>query len=126
MFKYIKRGKNMVEKIIAWLKGHKAQIVTIITGLISLLVAINTEISTSAKTGLFITFITVALSLLLTVIQKGFTDEAINLIVKAIQIIQELMADTISTKEDNTEVVSSKKIVKLTEEEIRERLIAKD
>lgn len=116
----------MVEKIIAWLKGHKAQIVTIITGLISLLVAINTEISTSAKTGLFITFITVALSLLLTVIQKGFTDEAINLIVKAIQIIQELMADTISTKEDNTEVVSSKKIVKLTEEEIRERLIAKD
>lgn len=118
----------MVEKMINYVKEHKAQIITLITGLISLLVAINTEVSTSAKTGLFITFVTVALSLLLTVVQKGFSDEAIDLVVKAIQIIQELMADADTEDEDTEEeeAVSSKKVVKLTEEEIRERLISKD
>ena len=111
----------MLDKIKTFISEHKAQIITVITGIVSLLVAINTNITTSTKVGLGITFITVALSILLTVLKNGFTDETVDLIVKAIQIIQEII-----TTEESTEVVSAKKVTKLTAEEIKERLITKD
>lgn len=114
----------MLDKIKTFISEHKAQLVTVITGVVSLLVAINTNIATSTKVGLGITFITVALSILLTVLKNGFTDETIDLIVKAIQIIQEIIAT--NTTEESTEVVSAKKVTKLTAEEIKERLITKD
>jgi hypothetical protein len=81
----------------------------------------------SAKAGLVITFVTVALSILLSIIQTGFSDETIRLIVRAIQIIQEIVANEREIEnEENKEVVSSKRIVMLTEDEIKERLIEKD
>lgn len=120
IFKYME-DIIMLDKIKTFISEHKAQIVTVVTGIISLLVAINTNITTSTKVGLGITFITVALSILLTVLKNGFTDETVDLIVKAIQIIQEII-----TTEESTEVVSAKKVTKLTAEEIKERLITKD
>lgn len=123
MYRFTKKGGKM-RQIINYIKSHKAQAITVITGALSLLVAINKDISMSAKAGLVITFATVALSMLLSVIQTGFSDETIRLIVRAIQIIQEIVA---SDKEDeDKEVVSSKRIVMLTEDEIKEKLIEKD
>lgn len=113
-----------MEKIISYLKSHKAQIITLITGALSLLVAINKDITMSAKAGLVIAFATVALSMLLSVIQTGFSDETIRLIVRAIQIIQEIVAS--DREGEDKEVVSSKRIVMLTEDEIKEKLIEKD
>lgn len=117
-----------MRQIINYIKSHKAQAITVITGALSLLVAINKDISMSAKAGLVITFATVALSMLLSIIQTGFSDETIRLIVRAIQIIQEIVANEreAENEEENKEVVSSKRIVMLTEDEIKERLIEKD
>jgi hypothetical protein len=71
--------------------------------------------------------ILLALSMLLSIIQTGFSDETIRLIVRAIQIIQEIVANEREIEnEENKEVVSSKRIVMLTEDEIKERLIEKD
>lgn len=117
-----------MEKIINYVKAHKAQIITIITGMLSLLVAINKDITMGAKAGLVITFMTVALSMLLSVIQTGFSDETIRLIVKAIQIIQEIVVNDarVEVEDENKEVVSSKGKIMLTEDEIKEKLIEKD
>jgi ABC-type multidrug transport system fused ATPase/permease subunit len=116
-----------MRQIINYIKSHKAQAITVITGALSLLVAINKDITMSAKAGLVITFATVALSMLLSIIQTGFSDETIRLIVRAIQIIQEIVANEREIEnEENKEVVSSKRIVMLTEDEIKERLIEKD
>jgi ABC-type multidrug transport system fused ATPase/permease subunit len=116
-----------MRQIINYIKSHKAQAITVITGALSLLVAINKDITMSAKAGLVITFVTVALSMLLSIIQTGFSDETIRLIVRAIQIIQEIVANEREIEnEENKEVVSSKRIVMLTEDEIKERLIEKD
>jgi ABC-type multidrug transport system fused ATPase/permease subunit len=126
MYKFTKKGGKM-RQIINYIKSHKAQAITVITGALSLLVAINKDITMSAKTGLVITFVTVALSILLSIIQTGFSDETIRLIVRAIQIIQEIVANEREIEnEENKEVVSSKRIVMLTEDEIKERLIEKD
>lgn len=126
MYKITKKGGKM-RQIINYIKSHKAQAITVITGALSLLVAINKDISMSAKAGLVITFATVALSMLLSIIQTGFSDETIKLIVRAIQIIQEIVANEREVEnEENKEVVSSKRIVMLTEDEIKERLIEKD
>jgi ABC-type multidrug transport system fused ATPase/permease subunit len=126
MYKFTKKGGKM-RQIINYIKSHKAQAITVITGALSLLVAINKDITMSAKTGLVITFVTVALSMLLSIIQTGFSDETIRLIVRAIQIIQEIVANEREIEnEENKEVVSSKRIVMLTEDEIKERLIEKD
>lgn len=126
MYKITKKGGKM-RQIINYIKSHKAQAITVITGALSLLVAINKDISMSAKAGLVITFATVALSMLLSIIQTGFSDETIRLIVRAIQIIQEIVANEREVEnEENKEVVSSKRIVMLTEDEIKERLIEKD
>lgn len=123
MYKLTKKGGKM-RQIINYIKSHKAQAITVITGALSLLVAINKDITMSAKAGLVITFATVALSMLLSIIQTGFSDETIRLIVRAIQIIQEIVAN--EREIENKEVVSSKRIVMLTEDEIKERLIEKD
>lgn len=126
MYKVTKKGGKM-RQIINYIKSHKAQAITVITGALSLLVAINKDITMSAKAGLVITFATVALSMLLSIIQTGFSDETIRLIVRAIQIIQEIVANEREVEnEENKEVVSSKRIVMLTEDEIKERLIEKD
>lgn len=126
MYKLTKKGGKM-RQIINYIKSHKAQAITVITGALSLLVAINKDITMSAKAGLVITFATVALSMLLSIIQTGFSDETIRLIVRAIQIIQEIVANEREVEnEENKEVVSSKRIVMLTEDEIKERLIEKD
>jgi ABC-type multidrug transport system fused ATPase/permease subunit len=126
MYKFTKKGGKM-RQIINYIKSHKAQAITVITGALSLLVAINKDITMSAKAGLVITFVTVALSMLLSIIQTGFSDETIRLIVRAIQIIQEIVANEREIEnEENKEVVSSKRIVMLTEDEIKERLIEKD
>jgi ABC-type multidrug transport system fused ATPase/permease subunit len=126
MYKFTKKGGKM-RQIINYIKSHKAQAITVITGALSLLVAINKDITMSAKAGLVITFVTVALSMLLSIIQTGFSDETIRLIVRAIQIIQEIVANEREIEnEENKEVVSSKRIVMLTENEIKERLIEKD
>jgi ABC-type multidrug transport system fused ATPase/permease subunit len=126
MYKFTKKGGKM-RQIINYIKSHKAQAITVITGALSLLVAINKDITMSAKAGLVITFVTVALSILLSIIQTGFSDETIRLIVRAIQIIQEIVANEREAEnEKNKEVVSSKRIVMLTEDEIKERLIEKD
>lgn len=126
MYKITKKGGKM-RQIINYIKSHKAQVITVITGALSLLVAINKDITMSAKAGLVITFATVALSMLLSIIQTGFSDETIRLIVRAIQIIQEIVANEREVEnEENKEVVSSKRIVMLTEDEIKERLIEKD
>lgn len=126
MYKITKKGGKM-RQIINYIKSHKAQAITVITGALSLLVAINKDITMSAKAGLVITFATVALSMLLSIIQTGFSDETIRLIVRAIQIIQEIVANEREVEnEENKEVVSSKRIVMLTEDEIKERLIEKD
>jgi ABC-type multidrug transport system fused ATPase/permease subunit len=126
MYKFTKKGGKM-RQIINYIKSHKAQAITVITGALSLLVAINKDITMSAKAGLVITFVTVALSILLSIIQTGFSDETIRLIVRAIQIIQEIVANEREIEnEENKEVVSSKRIVMLTEDEIKERLIEKD
>jgi ABC-type multidrug transport system fused ATPase/permease subunit len=126
MYKFTKKGGKM-RQIINYIKSHKAQAITVITGALSLLVAINKDITMSAKAGLVITFVTVALSMLLSIIQTGFSDETIHLIVRAIQIIQEIVANEREIEnEENKEVVSSKRIVMLTEDEIKERLIEKD
>lgn len=126
MYKITKKGGKM-RQIINYIKSHKAQAITVITGALSLLVAINKDISMSAKAGLVITLATVALSMLLSIIQTGFSDETIKLIVRAIQIIQEIVANEREVEnEENKEVVSSKRIVMLTEDEIKERLIEKD
>ena len=126
MYKITKKGGKM-RQIINYIKSHKAQAITVITGALSLLVAINKDISMSTKAGLVITFATVALSMLLSIIQTGFSDETIRLIVRAIQIIQEIVANEREAEnEENKEVVSSKRIVMLTEDEIKERLIEKD
>lgn len=114
-----------MEKFISYIKSHKAQLITIITGVLSLLVAINKDITMSAKAGLVITFMTVALSMLLSVIQNGFSDETIRLIVRAIQIIQEIVAED-REEDDDKEVAKSKRLVMLTEDEIKEKLIEKD
>lgn len=113
-----------MEKIINYIKSHKAQIITMITGMLSLLIAINKDISMSAKAGLVIALATVALSMLLSILQTGFSDETIRLIVRAIQIIQEIVAG--GKEEEDKEVVSSKRAVMLTEDEIKEKLIEKD
>ena len=113
-----------MEKFISYIKSHKAQLITIITGALSLLVAINKDITMSTKAGLVITFMTVALSMLLSVIQSGFSDETIKLIVRAIQIIQEIVAD--AREDEDKEVVASKRLAMLTEDEIKEKLIEKD
>lgn len=126
MYKITKKGGKM-RQIINYIKSHKAQVITVITGALSLLVAINKDITMSAKAGLVITFATVALSMLLSIIQTGFSDETIRLIVRAIQIIQEIVANEREVEnEENKEVVSSKRIVMLTEDEIKERLFEKD
>lgn len=126
MYRITKKGGKM-RQIINYIKSHKAQAITVITGALSLLVAINKDITMSAKAGLVITFATVALSMLLSIIQTGFSDETIRLIVRAIQIIQEIVANEREIEnEENKEVVSSKRIVMLTEDEIKERLIEKD
>lgn len=114
-----------MEKFISYIKSHKAQLITIITGVLSLLVAINKDITMSAKAGLVITFMTVALSMLLSVIQSGFSDETIRLIVRAIQIIQEIVAED-REEDGDKEVAKSKRLVMLTEDEIKEKLIEKD
>lgn len=103
-------------KIKDFIKTHKAQMITILTGVISFLVAVNDNITTTAKVGMIITLATVVCSALVSVLQKGFSNETIDLLVRAIQIIQNMIIES-----KNPKVVGAKRL--MTKEEIREELI---
>lgn len=112
-----------MEKIVSWVKTHKAAILTVVSALITFLTSIS-SLTSDVKAGAIVSILLVVLPIMYSFLKDGLTDQVLKMIVNAVSTIQEIIVNygmfDVTTPEGK--VLSSGSTSLLTEEEIRERI----
>ena len=110
-----------MEKVKDFFKKNKAIIVSVLSATLTLAVALS-EIDMGAKVGIVVSILIVVIPFLLAVIEGKDMETTINLLVRAIVVIQDVLKEKKTVVYENGVYKDgvTKASRKLTEEEIRE------
>lgn len=109
-----------MEKVKEFFKKNKATIVSVLSAILTLAVALS-EIDMGAKVGIVVSILIVVIPFFLAVIEGKDMETTINLLVRAIVVIQDVLKEKKTVVYENGVYKDGVKASrKLTEEEIRE------
>ena len=114
-----------MEKVIEFFKKNKATIVSILSAVLTLMIALS-KIDMGTKVGVVVSILLVVIPFLIALISGKDMETTITLIVNAIVLIQQIVKEGKKVQEEDIIVSASEypqEDKELTEEEIRELII---